>query len=74
MDAAQARDPDNWQIVYGQAIVYGVSGLDARPYARRALELNPLDPRAKALVKDLDEARGKKARREVTRVAPIPIE
>ena len=35
MDAARSRDPNNWQFAYGQAIVYGVSGLDPRPYARR---------------------------------------
>ena len=34
MDAARSRDPDNWQLAYGQAIVYGVSGLDARPVRR----------------------------------------
>ena len=33
MDAARARDPNNWQYAYGQAIVYGVSGL--RPAAVR---------------------------------------
>ena len=41
MDAARARDPDNWQLAYGQAIVYGVSGLDARPFAAEALRLEP---------------------------------
>ncbi len=45
MDAARSRDPNNWQLAYGQAIVYGVSGLDPRPYAAEALRLNPLDPR-----------------------------
>ena len=53
MDAARSRDPDNWQYAYGQAIVYGVSGRDPRPYAAEALRLNPLDPLARALVRDL---------------------
>jgi hypothetical protein len=74
MDAARSRDPDNWQIAYGQAIVYGVSGLDARPYAAEALRLNPLDERARALVRELRRARTAARRREVTRRAVIPFE
>ncbi|WP_028067327.1 O-antigen ligase family protein [Solirubrobacter soli] len=72
MNAARQRDPNNWQYTYGQAIVYGVSGLDPRPYAREALRLNPLDPDAVALVKNLDAAKTAKARRDVTVRAPIP--
>jgi hypothetical protein len=74
MNAARERDPNNWQYAYGQAIVYGVSGLDPRPYAREALRLNPLDPDAVALVKNLDAAKTAKARRDVTVRAPIPSE
>ena len=74
MDAARSRDPNNWQLAYGQAIVYGVSGLDARPYAAEALRLNPLDERAQALVKDLAAAKTEARRREVTVRAPIPFE
>jgi O-antigen ligase len=74
MDAARSRDPNNWQIAYGQAIVYGVSGLDARPFAAEALRLNPLDERARALVRDLAAAKTAARRREVTRRAPIPFE
>ena len=72
MDAARERDPNNWQYAYGQAIVYGVSGLDPRPYAREALRLNPLDPDAVALVKNLDAAKTAAARRDVTVRATIP--
>ena len=72
MDAARSRDPDNWQLAYGQAIVYGVSGLDPRPFAAEALRLNPLDPRARALVRDLAAAKTAARRREVTRRAEIP--
>ena len=72
MDAARERDPNNWQYAYGQAIVYGVSGLDPRPYAREALRLNPLDPDAVALVKNLNAAKTAAARRDVTVRATIP--
>lgn len=74
MDAARTRDPDNWQIAYGQAIVYGVSGLDPRPYAEEALRLNPLDPRAQTLVRELREARTDARRARITRRAEIPWE
>ena len=74
MDAARSRDPDNWQYAYGQAIVYGVSGRDPRPYAEEALRLNPLDPLARALVRDLRAAKTEARRRDVTRRAGIPFE
>src|SRR5262249_30466009 len=51
MDAAHARDPRNWQYVYGQAIVAGVAGRDPRPLAARALRLNPREPPARTLLR-----------------------
>jgi hypothetical protein len=74
MDAARSRDPDNWQYAYGQAIVYGVSGRDPRPYAEAALRLNPLDPLARTLVRELRAAKTEARRREITRRARIPFE
>jgi O-antigen ligase len=74
MDAARARDPNNWQYAYGQAIVYGVSGADPRPYAAEALRLNPLDPLARSLVSELRSARTAARRQEVARRAGIPLE
>jgi hypothetical protein len=74
MDAARARDPNNWQFAYGQAIVYGVSGLDPRPYAAEALRLNPLEPMARSLVRDLARAKTAARRREVTRRAGVSFD
>ncbi|HWK25990.1 MAG TPA: O-antigen ligase family protein [Solirubrobacter sp.] len=74
MDAARERDPNNWQLAYGQAIVYGVSGLDARPFAAEALRLNPKDETARALVRDLAAAKTEARRRKVAVQAPIPYE
>jgi O-antigen ligase len=74
IDAARSRDPSNWQIVYGQAIIHGVAGEDPLPFARLALRLNPLDPRAQDLVRALREARTAEERREVVRRAPVPFE
>jgi Flp pilus assembly protein TadD len=72
MDAARARDPHNWAYAYGQAIVYGVSGGDPRPYAAAALRMNPREPLALTLVRDLRRAGTAARRREVTRRAGIP--
>jgi hypothetical protein len=71
MNAAHARDPRNWQYVYGQAIMAGISGKDPLPYARAALRLNPLEPLARTLVKDLE--RNPARRREITVRAGIPF-
>ena len=58
MDAARSRDPDNWQYAYGQAIVYGVSGRDPRPYAARGAAAQPARP-----ARPLARARPARARR-----------
>jgi hypothetical protein len=74
MDAARARDPKNWRYAYGQAIIDGVSGRDPRPAAREALRLNPLEPLAVTLVRELDRQSSPARRREITRRAGIPFE
>jgi hypothetical protein len=73
MDAAHARDPQNWQYVYGQAIVHGVAGQDPRPYARAALRMNPLEPLAQDLVRELRGAHTKARRRAVAARAQVPF-
>jgi hypothetical protein len=73
MHAARARDPDNWRYAYGQAIVDGVSGRDPLPAAREALRLNPLEPLAVTLARDLAKSSPAR-RREITRRAGIPFE
>jgi hypothetical protein len=41
MQAAIERDPDNWTYRYGLALTKAASGIDPRPDARKAHELNP---------------------------------
>ena len=72
MAAAHARDPRNWRYLYGEAIVTGVAGGDARPAAAAALRRNPLEPLARTLVRDLARAGTAARRREVARRAGIP--
>jgi O-antigen ligase len=73
MNAAHSRDPDNWQYLYGQAIVDGVSGLDPRPAAAAALRRNPLEPLARTLVQQLSRTNSPARWREITRRAGIPF-
>lgn len=72
VEAARERDPNNWQPVYAQAIVYGVSGADPLPYAERALRMNPLEGYTKTLVENLRAAKNEEARRKVAGEASIP--
>lgn len=41
MDNAVQRDPANWELHYGSALVRGAVGLDPRPALREATRLNP---------------------------------
>jgi hypothetical protein len=41
MRSALERDPENWELYYGLALVRASAGRDPRPAARRALRLNP---------------------------------
>lgn len=41
MDNAVRRDPANWEMHYGSALVRGAVGLDPRPALREAVRLNP---------------------------------
>ena len=72
VEAARERDPNNWQVVYAQAIVYGVSGADPLPYAREALRMNPLGIYTRRLVEGLEAEKTEARRREVAGRALIP--
>ena len=41
MKAGLRRDPDNWEMQYGVAVMRAAAGVDPRPAARRAVRLNP---------------------------------
>ncbi|MEK6328072.1 MAG: O-antigen ligase family protein [Actinomycetota bacterium] len=50
MQEAVERDPDNWSFHYGLALAQAAAGLDPRPEALRARQMNPLEPLAKLAV------------------------
>jgi hypothetical protein len=72
VEAARKRDPHNWQMVYAQAIVYGISGADPLPYAEQALRMNPLEPYTRRLVEELRAEKKQARRREVAGRALVP--
>jgi hypothetical protein len=71
MRAAQRRDPHNWQYAYGIAITEALAGEDPRPAAQLALRLNPLEPLAGRLVRDM-RTTSARVRRTRAGHAPIP--
>jgi hypothetical protein len=73
MRAARARDPRNWQYAYGLAISQALAGEDPRSAARLALRLNPLEPLAQKLVRDM-RTNSVERRRTLAGRATIPSE
>jgi hypothetical protein len=57
MELATERDPQSWHAWYGLAVAQGAAGRDPRPAARRAQQLNPLDPLTAEAVKAFDTSR-----------------
>jgi len=74
MDGAVARDPGNWEMHYGQALVLGAAGLDPRPAARRALALNPLEPLAREAVDGFFATEDPQTWRRRALEARLPVE
>ena len=71
LEQAVRRDPANWELHYGLALVRGAVGQDPRPAARRALALNPREPIAREAVARLDTERRSVWQREA-RLLPLP--
>jgi O-antigen ligase len=71
MRSAVERDPDNWQYAYGLAVTQALAGQDPRAEAARARRLNPLEPLARGLTRDLRRAGPQRWRRVAAR-AQVP--
>jgi len=55
MEQAVRRDPGSWETYYTLAIAQGAAGIDPRPAAARALEMNPREPLAEEEVREFRE-------------------
>jgi O-antigen ligase len=73
MQAAEVRDPGDWEYPYAVAVAQALMGQDPRAAARRALERNPLEPMARDLVRAVRGDNPAKWRRAGAR-APIPYQ
>ncbi len=72
MRAARVRDPHNWQYAYGLAVTQALAGEDPRPSAALALRLNPREPLARKLVRDM-RAKSPERRRALAGRSAIPF-
>ncbi len=72
MENAVARDPANWEYAYGLALVRANAGLDPRPAASRALELNPLEGMVNQLVDGFEETEDPREWRRQALAARLP--
>ena len=75
MGEAIERDPHNWRLHYGLALVRGAAGQDPRPAARAALRLNPLESITRDGVERFSSARRRVWIREAREARlPLPAE
>jgi O-antigen ligase len=74
MRAAEARDPHNWQYVYGLAVVQGMAGVDPRPAAARARALNPLEPLAAELDRAVSRTESRTRWKRIATRSRIPVQ
>ena len=72
MRSARVRDPRNWHYAYGLAIAQALAEEDPRPSAQLALRLNPREPLARKLVRDM-RAKSAQRRRTLAGRAAIPF-
>jgi Flp pilus assembly protein TadD len=68
---AARRDPGSWEVWYATALMRGRLGRDPRPAARRAAELNPLEPLTAQALEAFDSPRPAVWRRRA-RALPLP--
>jgi len=74
MEKAIARDPGNWDYHYGLALTRGAAGLDPRPAAGRALQLNPRAGMVFTVARRFAEADGPREWRRAALEAPLPVD
>jgi hypothetical protein len=72
MKRAIARDPHDWELLYGLALVRAAGGEDPRGAARTALKLNPREPLAQEVVARFAHG-GPRSWRRAGRSAPLPF-
>jgi len=72
IQAAEQRDPQNWELRYSDALISALAGRDPRPAARAALAMYPTSTLARAAVQAFSSA-GPTAWRRFAIEAPLPL-
>jgi len=72
MQSGLDRDPENWELYYGLALVRANAGEDPRSAAQAALRLNPKGSLPRAAVRRFDTTDPRKWKRRAQR-ARLPI-
>lgn len=72
IQAAEQRDPRNWELPYSNALISAAAGVDPRPSARTALRFYPRSPLALAAVRAFSRG-GPPAWRRFALAAPLPL-
>ena len=72
-EAAVRRDPENWRVHYGLALVQAANGQDPRPRLLRARELNPLEAVVEEAQEDLAEVTTPRGWRRASVKAELPF-
>ena len=72
IQAAEQRDPRNWELRYSAALISAAAGVDPRPSARTAVTYYPQSPLARAAVRAFSRG-GPRAWRRFALAAPLPL-
>ncbi|MGA2929454.1 MAG: hypothetical protein ABSG43_26395 [Solirubrobacteraceae bacterium] len=72
IDAAELRDPQNWELRYSDALISAAAGLDPRPAARAALTMYPTSPLTRVAVRAFSSG-SPAAWRRFAISAPLPL-
>jgi O-antigen ligase len=73
MRSAVSRDPENWEMHYGLALVRAAAGKNPMPELREASRLNPLEPMVAAAVERFGEAKRPAQRERLAGSASLPL-
>jgi len=73
MESGIDRDPENWELYYGLALVRANAGRDPRAAAREALRLNPHNPLARSAVRRFGTTRDPRKWKRRAQGARLPI-
>lgn len=73
MESAVSRDPGNWEMHYGLAMIEAIRGRDPMPQLREASRLNPLEPLVRQELHRFERAHGAGQKKRLAEQASLPL-